>query len=61
MPNPDNIYLGIPIACVTVNLVPPMTGAEGKKIFDFDNPRLLEKALLQKELHQKLLLLTKNY
>ena len=31
---------------------PPMAGAEGTKIFDFDNPRSLEKALLGKELHQ---------
>ena len=38
-----------------------MVGAEGTKIFDFDNPRLLEKALSGKELHQKLLLLTKKY
>ena len=29
-----------------------MVGAEGTKIFDFNNPRLLEKALLGKELHQ---------
>ena len=28
--------------------------------FDFDNPRFLEKALLGKELRQKLLLLTKS-
>ena len=41
---------------------PPLyVGAEGQKIFNFDNPRLLEKALLGKELHQKLLLLTKKY
>ena len=37
-----------------------MVGAEGTKIFDFDNPRLLEKALMGKELYQKLLLLTKS-
>ena len=36
-------------------------GAEGTKIFDFDNPRSLEKALSGTELHQKLLLLTKKY
>ena len=36
-------------------------GAEGTKIFGFDNPRLLEKALFGKELHWKLLLLTKKY
>ena len=48
----SRVYLGIPFTRVTVNLVsePP--------IFDFDNPRLLEKALLGKELHRKLLLLT---
>ena len=38
-----------------------MVGAEGTKIFDFDNPTSLEKALPGKELHQKLLLLTKKY
>ena len=38
-----------------------MVGAEGTKIFDSDNPRCLEKALSGKELHQKLLLLTKKY
>ena len=32
-------------------------GTEKMKIFDFDNPRLLEKTLSGKELHQKLLLL----
>ena len=32
-------------------LIPPDGGADGTKIFDFDNPRLLEKALLGKELH----------
>ena len=37
-----------------------MVGAEGMKIFDFDNPRLLEKALSGKELHRKLLLRTKS-
>ena len=31
------------------------------KIFDFDNPRSLEKALSGKELHRKLLLLKKKY
>ena len=30
----------------------PMVGDQGMKIFDFDNPRLLEKALSGKELHQ---------
>ena len=34
--------------------------AEGTKMFDSDKPRLLEKALLGKELHQKLILLTKT-
>ena len=38
-----------------------MVGAEGTKIFDIDEPRLLEEALLGKELHQKLLPLTKKY
>ena len=38
-----------------------MMGAEGKKTFDFDNPRSLEKALLGRELHRKLPLLTKKY
>ena len=33
-----------------------MMGAEGTKIFDFDNPRSLEKALSGKELYRKLLL-----
>ena len=45
------VYLGIPFTRVTVN----------SKIFDFDNPRSLEKAISGKELHRKLLLLTKNY
>ena len=45
-----------------LGLVTPHTvGAEGMKIFDFDNSRLLEKVLSGKELHQKLLLLTKKY
>ena len=39
----------------------PMVGTEGTKIFDFDDPGLLEKALLGKELHQKLVLLTRKY
>ena len=57
------VYLGIPFTRVTVNLrlvtpsrppLPhPMVGAEGRKIFDFDNPRSLEKALSGKELHRK--------
>ena len=34
-----------------------MVGFEGMKIFDFDNPRLLEKALLGKELHREFYLL----
>ena len=38
-----------------------MVGAEGTKFFDFDNPRLLEKAFSGTELHQKLLLLTEKY
>ena len=42
-------------------VTPLMVRAEGTRIFDFDNPRLLEKALLGKELHWKLLLLTKKY
>ena len=46
--------------CYCVNLVPPMMGAEGKKIFDFDNPRLLEKVLLGKELHQNYFYLLKT-
>ena len=33
---------------------------EGTKNFDFDNPRLLEKALPEKKLHQKLILLLKS-
>ena len=39
-----------------------MVGAEGTKTFDFDNPRSLEKALSEKELHRKkvLKLLLKN-
>ena len=38
-----------------------MVGAKGTKMFDFDNPRLLENALSGIELHRKLLLLTKKY
>ena len=54
---------GIPFTDGIVNLDwwPAMLGAEGMKIFDFDNPRSLEKALSGTELHQKLLLLTKKY
>ena len=44
-----------------LRLVTPQYGAEGTKIFDFDNPKLLEKALSGKELHRKLLVLTKKY
>ena len=44
-----------------LRLVTPMVGAEGTKIFDFDNPRSLEKALSGKKLHRKLLLLTKKH
>ena len=36
-------------------------GAEGTKIFDFDNPGSLEKALSGTESHRKLLLLTEKY
>ena len=36
-----------------------MIGAERTKMFDFDNSRLLEKALKGKRLYRKLLLLTK--
>ena len=42
-------------------LVTPMMGAEGTKMFYFDNPRSLEKALSGTELHRKSLLLTKKY
>ena len=59
VPNPEyTIYL----CYCKFRLVtpPPMVGAEGTKIFDFDNPRLLEKALSGTELHRKLLLLTKK-
>ena len=45
-----------PLASVLLN-----PGAEGTKIFDFDNPRSLEEALSGTELHQKLLLRTKKY
>ena len=38
-----------------------MVGAEGTKNFHFDTPISLEKAHLGKELHRKLLLLTKKY
>ena len=38
-----------------------LVGAEGTNILDFDNPRSLEKVLSGKELHRKLLLLTKKY
>ena len=41
--------------------VPRMVEVEGTNIFDFDNPRSLEKALPGKELHRQLLLLTKKY
>ena len=39
----------------------PNPHGEETKMFDFDNPRLLEKALPGTELHRKLLLLTKKY
>ena len=61
VPNPefwDTVYS---CYCKLRLVTPLMVGAEGMKIFDFDNPRLLEKALSGKELHQKLLLLTKKY
>ena len=38
-----------------------MVGAEGTKVFDFDNPRSLEKTLSGTELRRKLLLRTKKY
>ena len=38
----------------------PMVEAEGTKIFHFDNPRLLEKALLGKELHRGFYLLKRT-
>ena len=38
-----------------------MVGAEGPKIYDFENPRSLEKELSGTELHRKLLLPTKKY
>ena len=37
-----------------------MVGAEGTKLFDFDNPRVLEKALSGKELHQNYFYLLKS-
>ena len=37
-----------------------MVGAKGMKIFDFDNPRSLEKALSGKQLDRKLLVPTKK-
>ena len=61
------VYLGIPFTreLILETSLPsphiPIVGAEGSKIFDFDNPRSLEKALSGKELHRKLLLLTKKY
>ena len=39
---------------------PKLVRAEGTKNFDFDNPRSLEKALTEKKLHQKLILLLKS-
>ena len=48
----DTIYLSY---CKLKIKYPQMVGAEGMKIFNFGNPRLLEKALHGKELHQKLL------
>ena len=59
----DTVYL----CYCKLTLVPsppppnPMVGAERMKIFVFDNPRLLEKALLGKKLHRKLLFLAKKY
>ena len=38
-----------------------MVGTEGTRMFDFDNPRSLEKALSGKELHRKLLLVAEKY
>ena len=37
-----------------------MVGADGTKIFDFDNPRSLEKALSGKELHRNYFYLLKS-
>ena len=39
-------------------VTPHGRGLRGQKNFDFDNPRLLRKALSGKELHRKFLLLT---
>ena len=37
-----------------------MVGAEGTKMFDFDNPRLLQKALPGTELHRNYFYLLKR-
>ena len=51
MLNPEHIWGYHYLCYCKLRLVTPHGGAEGTKIFDFDNPRLLEKALLGKELH----------
>ena len=61
VPNPEYIWGYLYSYYCKLRLVTPHGGDEGSKIFNFDNPRLLEKALSGKELHRKLLLLTKKY
>ena len=53
----DTVYF---CYCKCRLVTPPMVGAEGMKISDFDNPRLLEETLSGKDLHRKLLLFTKK-
>ena len=71
--NPDSIFGDTVYSCycklrlvTPLHSTPPththtMVGAEGTIIFYFDYPRSLEKALSGKELHRKLLLLSKKY
>ena len=62
MPNPEYIWGYRLLVLLYIEISePPMVGAEGTEIFDFGNPRLLEKTLSGTELHRKLLLHTTKY
>ena len=59
MPNPEYIW-GYRLLVLLRLVTPSWWGLGGTKIFDFDDPRSLEKALSGKELHNKVLPLPKK-